>query len=283
VQRYRRRAVTGLDVSAFLPFGVPDDVETTQTTRVQPRVGGVVRLGSGRLLRAAYQRWGRPASVSTLSPVATAGIPLDDQLVRVGGVAERYRAQLEWEWTPRTFTSFAYDHRDIDNPTLGSGFNITADLNDLLRLRVGSVRNTASSDLLEGSPEYTAGRARTASVAINQILTRRVAAYSRYFLTDSENTSSEFRGNLIPFLPRQLFSIGATFAGPRRLYASGQIVHRSERFTDEANTDRRAPEWRGTVRALWEVPSKRWLVAGIADNLFSPGATAYGVEVEFRY
>jgi hypothetical protein len=285
VQRYRRRAITGLDVSAFeLPFEVADIVDVSRTQRVEPRLGAAMRLAPGRVMRVAYQRWGRPASVSTLGPVATAGIALDDQLVRVGGTASRYRGQVEWEWTPRTFSLVFVDQRQVDNPALGSGFRLAANLHDLLRLRVGTLRNTASADLLEGSPEYGAGQARTVGAAVNRILSPSWSVYARYFFTESENTDTEFRGNVIPFVPRHLFSAGASWVSPWRVYASGQVVRRSARFADEANADRWPSEWRGTVRAYWEVPSKRWAVAGIVDNLLSPAAdTAYGIEVEFRH
>jgi hypothetical protein len=46
-------------------------------------------------------------------------------------------------------------------------------------------------------------------------------------VNNSQNTGQEFTGSMILYLPRRLFAVGATWVGPRRLYVSGQAVHRS--------------------------------------------------------
>ena len=69
--------------------------ELPPLTKVQPRLGASIRMGTA-VLRAAFQQRTRPwAALSTVGPVATAGIPLDDTLVLPGGHQRRGRVQLE--------------------------------------------------------------------------------------------------------------------------------------------------------------------------------------------
>jgi len=57
-------------------------VQTQQTSRhTSPRLGLVYQPSDAFSLRAAYQDWVRPLSVSTLGAVDTAGIALEDRLL----------------------------------------------------------------------------------------------------------------------------------------------------------------------------------------------------------
>ena len=67
---------------------------------VTPRVGVVWQPAAGTTVRMAYQDWLRPLSVSTLTSVETAGIPVEDRLVEAGGRHKRAVAQLAMELGP---------------------------------------------------------------------------------------------------------------------------------------------------------------------------------------
>ena len=58
-----------------------------------PRAGVVFRPSECFAIRAAWQEWLRPASLSSLKPTSTAGIVLDDRYVLPGGKLERARVQ----------------------------------------------------------------------------------------------------------------------------------------------------------------------------------------------
>ncbi|RAB63157.1 hypothetical protein DN565_31145, partial [Burkholderia multivorans] len=66
-------------------------------------------------LRAVWQQWTQPASVSTLAPVATAGIPLDDQLVATGGTAKRGVMQLHYEPDNKTSLDAVLNYTKVQN------------------------------------------------------------------------------------------------------------------------------------------------------------------------
>src|SRR5213075_276665 len=79
-----------------------------------PRVG--IAWTPGRHgVRAAWQRWTQPVSTSTIAPVATAGIALDDRLVAAGGRAERTALQAFAEVGAGTHLSIAYDNNKVRN------------------------------------------------------------------------------------------------------------------------------------------------------------------------
>jgi Flp pilus assembly protein TadD len=283
IQQYSRRASQIVDASLF-DLGDIVTADRVAETSVSPRVGAVFHFTPGRLVRYTHQRWVRPASFNTLSPVDTVGVPLDDRLVALGGALERHRVQAEWEWTSRTFTFAFFDHKDVANLTVSDEVQAAPDLDSLRRLRNVVQINTAAEDLLEDTPSFQAATVRSGGVALNQLISDRWSVYSRLFLNDSENTSAAFTGNRVPWLPRRLFSLGGTWVGPRRLYVNGQVIHRTRRFEDEANLAPVAGDWRGQVSAYWEVPSKKWSIEAVVSDLFSDiVSTSYGIDVKFRY
>ena len=283
VQKYTREA---REVISLALFGV-DDIVTTgrlSDTTVEPRIGAVYHFAGGRLLRVAHQRSVRPTSVSTLAPVATVGIPVDDRLTALGGRLSRSRAQIEWEWTSQTFTSAFFDYKEVENLSISDTIEGSPDLKSLRRLRNVVQANLASTDLLEDTPDFRVGIVRSGGFAINQLLSDTWSVYTRYFATDSENTGEQFGGNRIPLLPEHVVALGTTWVGPRRLYVGGQLVHRTSRFSDEANRSLVPADWRGTVQGYWEVPSKRWSIEAAVSNLFSSvERVGYGIDLKFRY
>ncbi len=253
---------------------------------MSPRVGLVYGFGGNRLIRLAFQNWIRPAAFSTLGPVATAGIPLEDRLVGSGGELTSYRGQLEWEWTPRTFTLAYVDYKSIHNNLFQlSPFTIT-DIEDLLKLRSRSFATLASDDLLDvgAGADFDAGRATSAGAAINHILSQRWSMFLRYVYTSSENTSDAFHGNRIPFLPLDAGAVGVTYVGPRGLFFITRAICRSERFSDQANAARLKASWDSAADLFWESPQKRWLLRLGIDQAFNRNQpTFYSAEVNVRF
>lgn len=251
----------------------------------KPRLGMVYHFGDRQLLRAAYQQWRRPVSVSSLGSTDTAGVPLDDRLVAVGGDLQRTRAQLEWEFSPKTFAQTWVDYRKIENQSnFGGLLNIDQFLTDLERLRNRQIFNVANADLLEGTPSFGRGRVREFGMAVNQVVNRNWTGYLRYQYQNTRNTGNGFDGNMIPLVPKSLFALGATWTSSDRFYVSGQAVYRSQRWADEANTVRWDAGWAGTVRGYWESETKRWLLEGTVDNIGAKqGSTYYGVQASYRF
>jgi hypothetical protein len=196
---------------------------------------------SGKLsLRAAWQRWTQPASTSTLAPVATAGIPLDDRLVSSGGQATRRRVEVHGELDQATQLSGFYDDEKVRNWELG--VRIPVPQIQFVEL----LRNTSSTSLrgLVGRHKFRLG-AQAAGLSVNRMLTKfssRQICRSR----DSPIYFKDIAGNIVnsstmrPLMPRELFVLG-NLDLPQRIYFSAQAV------TVRAATPMR--EHRGTARA----------------------------------
>ena len=253
---------------------------------LSPRLGASYDVGNRATLRAAWQKWLHPASYSSLSPVATAGIPMDDSLVNPGGVLERTRVQLDWELAPTQFITAFADHRDARNLTspLDGVLNTRADVSNIDRVRQRTVTNLGAPDLMEATPIFSRGTVNSAGFTLNQVLTRTLAGYLGYANSHSENTGTQHAGNAIPYLPQHRATLGLTWAGDQRLLLSAQTVWRSPRFADEANLVPLGSGWDMTLRLHWETTDKRWAVDGYATNLLKPDVErVLGVNLVARF
>lgn len=286
LQRFERdgRSNIRIDEPGFAPTLIDDRFNQARRDP-NPRLGAVYQLEPGRLFRAAWQKWFRPASVATLGPVATAGIPIEDPLVQIGGKLDRLRAQVEWEWTPRSFATAYLDRQEIRNlPAAGLAAGFRPDLAELDNLRNRTLFNIASLDTLEGRPEFGRGRVRAAGAAWNQVFGPHWSGYLRYAYSDSENIASAFRGLQLPFLPKQRFAAGFTWVGNNRMYVSAQLLHRSRRFADEANLGPMRRGWEGIGNIYWETDDKRWAFQGAVNGLFkkdAPGTIVFNATYRF--
>jgi hypothetical protein len=262
------------------------DTENFLTELFAPRLGLAYRVRDGAVLRGAWQKWLHPASFSTLSPVATAGIPIDDSLVNPGGLLTRTRAQLDWEMSDTQFLTAFADHKSADNlnSPLDGVLNTRADVSNIDRLRQRNIVNLSAPDQLEGKPVFARGTVSGVGVTFNQVLSRTLAGYAGYANTHSENTSTQYSGKLIPYLPQHRATLGLTWTGAQRMRLSAQAVWRSERFSDQANATPLSPGWDMTLRLHWETMDKRWAVDGYVANMFNPDvARVVGVNLVGRY
>ena len=260
--------------------------EAYNRRRADPLAGIVWRMAPGSLVRAACRRWARPISLDTLSPIATAGIPLEDQLVFPGGVLESCGGAFEWNDASRTFAAISAAHIRVHNlvSPLDGVQNTAADITNLDRLRNRALAPAPKPDLLEDTPVYGEGTAKRASAAIERIVTPRLALRAQYTYTDSENTASGFAGNLIPYLPRNQVDLGATWAPGWHVLVSAQAVYRSRRFADEANLAPLAASWDGQLDIYWETPGKRWSVEAYGQNLAKKDfSDVFGIVVGYRF
>jgi tetratricopeptide (TPR) repeat protein len=268
------------------------------SVRPQPRVGMVIRLAPGRLLRVAYQATTSAlGSQDTLGPVATAGIPVDEILDNQFGDIFRYRAQLEWQWSARTFTRGFVEHKQFGSLTsIRDPFvsNVTdyfarEPLSRLRnQLRDVSQLNVASPPLLENTIATGAGSdVWLAGLTLNQMLSRQVSLASQYYWTRSATHPATGASTRMLFYPDRAFSVGATWISPHHVYASASLMYRSDRLglKDTARVGLRslaasdetvassstllAADWTGQMAASWETPSKHWSIEMLATDLFA--------------
>ena len=261
-QRYLKQQTQTLD--SFL-IGSGD----YSTSEFNPRAGLVYKLGPNRLVRLAYQRWIKPPSIGTISPVATAGIPVNDEIPENGGRVARVKAQFEWEWNPRTYSVVFLSDETIRNIRSPGVFNlgvVPAQVPDIERLQNKGLASIYPVDALEDSPVFSSGEVRQAGVAVNRILGERWSGFARYRYTDSENTGL-FPGLQLPWLPRHVAAFGSTWIGANRLLLSAQAAYRSERFRDEDHARVFNAGWSANLKAYWESADKRVSLSFGIDNL----------------
>lgn len=256
---------------------------------VTPRVGLVWQPAAGTTVRMAYQDWLRPLSVSTLTSVETAGIPVEDRLVEAGGRHKRVVAQLGMELGTSTFASLRADHLRVRNPgTVGADLR-TPSLPFLEEMRNAQLVNLSTTDLLEDTPSFDTGTLKTLAGGVNHMFSRRWSGYAKYLYQGSESRSFDTHTPVgrIPYIPRHTAVVGATWVSPSRLYLSGRAVYRSERFEDRENFTRIAPGWGVDLIGFWESQDKHWVVGAAALNLWAPKSdrrkTRYVLDARYRF
>jgi Flp pilus assembly protein TadD len=272
-----RHRVQGENSFALMAFQAGDrqtagrqDTERALT----PRLGIVVQPGPQLTLRAAYQDWIRPLSVSTLNSVETAGIPVEDRLIEAGGRHRRSVAQASWTAGENTFMSVRLDHVRVSNPTaLGVDLR-TPGLPFLDELRNAQVVNLSTTDVLEHTPLFQRGTLRAAAFGVNHMFSRQFSGNFKYLLQQSsssfDDTASpelQVSGKRIPFVPRNTLVTGITWAGVQRLYLSGRVIVRSQRFEDRENLTQRPAGANLDLMGFWETADKQWVVGAAALNL----------------
>lgn len=250
------------------------------------RLGMVYRFDDGPQLRMAYQRWLRPSVFSSLGPVATVGIPLDDRMVMRGGELNRVRAQLEWELSERTFVSTHLDARDVNNNRFERIPFALNELESLGKLRPRRLGALANDDMLEfvNTPEYDGGRIRSVGFSANHLLGNDWGVFGRYVGNWSTNTGLAQAGKEVPYVPRHMAALGASWANPSGWYFIGRVVYRAQRFKDEANLISLEPGWNAALDLYWQSTGKHWLARISADDAFDrEKPTQFTAEISYQF
>lgn len=262
------------------------DLTGLRRSGLYPRAGLSWSPTAQQTWRIAYQHWSRPASASTLAPVATAGIVLDDQSVLAGGTLRRLRLQWEHELSSQSFATAFVDTRRIVNPGLpGEVLNTRVEANDLDRLRNRAALNLRShGDALEEPSVFQQGRIETLGASVNHLLRPTLSAFAQYTATHSRNTSSFFQGLALPYMPRHRLGLGATWQGPDRLLLQVQATYRTRRSTTEYGGDPMPSGWDMALSGRWQTRDRRWTVEVFALDLLHPQRKAMlGLQAAWRY
>ncbi len=246
----------------------------TSTDQVAPRVGIAYKPNERITMRAAYQDWVRPLSVSTLNSVETAGIPLEDRLLDAGGRVKR--SVVQWGWTPtdRLFLTLKADHQEIQNP-VSPGVDLrTPALPFLEALRNAQTVNLTSVDVLEDTPSFEDGSLNAFSVGVNQLFTSNLSGYFKYTVQDTSSSYADsdaiggrISGKRIPYMPQQTAIVGGTWASGARTYVGARAVYRSERFEEKENLTLWPAGWSVDLVGFWETADKHWVIGIGALNL----------------
>ncbi|MFM9972562.1 MAG: hypothetical protein ACKVQK_29640, partial [Burkholderiales bacterium] len=253
---------------AIIPL--PRQSGATRWREVNPRLGLKWRANEAQTVRLAAQIWRKPASVSTLGPVDTVGIPLDDRIERDGGQLRRLRFQHEIEAGNQAFFHWFADWKEISNPVV-SGGNIVPDLqlDQLEKLRNRRRVYTIRPEYLEDTPKFTAGWVNSAGMAYNQLMSKAVTGAVRYTFASTSNTSAAFSGRAVPLHPKHYLNLALNWQPAARWILGPVATWRSSRFTDEANTTNLTAGWSAGAGVYWESEDKRWSVSTVLDQIHS--------------
>jgi len=249
-------------------FSVGQQRDDRDISEWNPRLGLAWNPAPNQTLRLAAQKWRRPVSVSTLGSVDTAGIAVDDRLVSLGGELQRVRAQFEWETGTSTFFQAFADSKRVRNLANVSS-TLVGDINleDLERLRNRSRLTQQALDLWESTPVFGSADVNSLGFAVNQLISDQLTGNLRYQYNRSRNTGPGLEGKLVPWMPRQLLSAGANWLPLARWQLGSIITYRSQRYSDEANSQLLNAGWNLGLRSYWESLDKKVSVEVIAENL----------------
>ncbi|MDO8284928.1 MAG: TonB-dependent receptor [Rhodoferax sp.] len=272
-----------------------DSVRTNPTTdQWAPRVGVAFKPAEHISVRAAYQDWVRPLSVSTLNSVETAGIPLEDRLVEAGGRLKRSVVQVGWTAGDATYLTVKADHQEVRNP-VSPGVDLrTPALPFLEALRNAQNVNLSSVDVLEDTPDFEQGTVNALSMGMNRLWTSRLSGYFKYTLQDTTSDyadedapSGRVTGKRIPYLPRDTVVLGATWASGARAYLGARAVYRSDRFEEKENLTLWPAGWSVDLIGMWETADKHWALGvaalNIGGNKSSRQIERYVVDARYRF
>ena len=270
-------------------------VRTNPTTdQWAPRVGVAFKPAEHISVRAAYQDWIRPLSVSTLNSVETAGIPLEDRLVEAGGRLKRSVVQIGWTAGDATYLTVKADHQEVRN-SVSPGVDLrTPALPFLEALRNAQNVNLSSVDVLEDTPDFEQGTVNAFSVGMNRLWTSQLSGYFKYTLQDTASDyadedapSGRVTGKRIPYLPRDTLVLGATWASGARAYLGARAVYRSERFEEKENLTLWPAGWSVDLIGMWETADKHWALGVAALNLGGSKSSRqierYVVDARYRF
>jgi outer membrane receptor protein involved in Fe transport len=239
-----------------------------------PRLGVVYQPNDALSIRAAYQDWVRPLSVSSLNSVQTAGIALEDRLVEAGGRLKRSVVQMGLTLGDSTHLTAKFDHQKIHNPVAPGVDLRTPSLPFLEALRNAQNVNLSTLDVLEDTPSLEDASLNAVSFGINRLLTPSLSGHAKYTLQESSSSYAEsdepsgrVQGKRIAYLPRNTLALGATWANGQRLLLGGRATYRSDRFEDMQNLTLWPASWSVDLLAFWETKDKRWSLTAAALNL----------------
>lgn len=265
-----------------------DDIKTT------PRVGLVYQPNPNLTVRAAHQDWIRPLTTNTLQQIETAGIPIEDRLLKAGGRSKREVVQASYVMNDRTFLYAKVEQQDIHNPGDIASDTGTPMLPFLEELRSAQLVNLSSLDVVDMVSDFERGEMKLGAIGVNRILSRNWSAYSKYIrissdasFTPATDATMRISNKEIPNLPEHTFAVGSTWASQSRFYLSGRMVYRSERFQDKENTKPLAQRWSTDLVGYWETRDKSWIIGAGALNL-GGGRTdneiaRYVVDARYRF
>jgi hypothetical protein len=144
------------------------------------------------------------------------------------------------------------------------------------------VKTFESSEALEGSSAFAAGRVQSAGVVFEQIANEHLSWTASY--VRAETTNTVYPGGFLPRFPKHTVGLGITWFAPQRWVIHAYAAGRSERSLDDAGSQLLDPDWDVSVNATWQDSHKRQLFEIFAKGLARKDvSSAVGVRGVWRF
>lgn len=252
------------------PLQIPVDggVKQIRYAQVNPRLGVKWQIAPLQSLRLVGQKWRRPASAGSLSPIDTLGIAINDRLLTEAGLYERVRLQYDGEVTQNSFLQVYVDHERVNNPRSDFASPVGSfQLSQLETLRGRTEFFSARSEL-EDTPIFVSGSVDSLGFAVNHLLSKKQTISARYLGRTARQ--SGFRAGLkIPYIPRHYAQLASQWSLSGGWLLGTSATFRTERFKDEDNLLPMTAGWSFGLTAYWEDPTKQHSVQFILDNVLA--------------
>lgn len=223
-------------------FGTWWSDNRTAEASFNPRLGVAFEPIEGQWLRAMYRRDVEVGESFSLAPVNTLGLSPVALPLAFGGSTDTLAVRWDSEWTDRLFTSFEYQHVDVDDMSV-----------DIPRSFSSFFASKGTLDRLTATANVWAGN--------------NIGLFGSYSYQFSEDDSSG--GNHpLPMVPQALATIGATWVHP-----SGFMATLSENYVGERRKYRSGQDTNGgffttDFTGSWLSPTRHLTVDVSVYNIF---------------
>jgi Flp pilus assembly protein TadD len=276
------QGATSLDVPDLGAVTDNNPAMPEKVSGFNPRLGLRFSPAAGQQMRVVYQRWRRPLGVTSLAPADTLSIPVEDRLVRAGGLQHKLRIQYDGQLSDSSYLQwFAQQRRvrNLLNPL--DSISSTFDLTDLDSLRPRKQGFGQAFNELEATPFFSEAHVSSTGLAGNWILSRAWTLTTRYTYTHSRNTSVDAEGLKVPYISRHLFNTSLHWQASPQWIMAASATFRSSRFLDEQNNFPLAAQWNIALASYWESQDKRWSIEAALLNIQSKKQAAIASRASF--
>ncbi|QRM47268.1 tetratricopeptide repeat protein (plasmid) [Rhizobium sp. BG4] len=253
-------------------FGTLVDGETTDTARIEPRLGVAWTPSDGQWLRVAYMRQSFDLGSPTLSPIGVLGLQSNQLYSGNDGYTDTIAVQWDAQWTDSFFTSVEYQHQQIKD--LNLGYPITSPF----------------VPYLPGGISISDGRLDRLSATANVALSYGfgISATVAYAHSKNEDASNIGFGEALPYVPERSAQLAVTWVNEANVKATlaANYIGTREGQLGPFTTVKLDDYWTLDANMIWEPLDKRFALEASAFNLLdedfevAPGVPGWGRAVK---
>lgn len=233
------------------PTMTTSDDEASTTFSLDPRVGFAWQPNPSTMLRAAMQSKSLPFGRSSIAPVGVVGLTMTGKFAREADRITSAGFRLDREWSQRVFTYVAAEAQWIEE------------------WEAGPTDFTGNT----GDDAFAA----TAQIETDIRIGKQGGLALRYAYNETENLDDDYRGNDLPFMPKQTASSKLYFISPRMWEAELGLTWEGESAADLGNSDSYDGSLFADTLIRWQPDDRHWDIALAATKRLTSGSGPLGV------